>query len=164
MHMELLSIIDTEYVALFQSWGYVGLFLATFLASSIVPFPSGVVFVMCVSDQSFNPLCCILIATLGNTMGSLILFSLGRLGKLRWLCTYGRIKPQKLRKFVNKAKKWGPPLALTAFIPGVGQALVVALGFLHCDTLKCATFIAIGKLIRYILFTLLTLGIVTAIV
>lgn len=143
---------------IFMSWGYLGVFLATLIASSFIPFPSSVIYVFALTNPSLNPIVCIVCATVGNTLGSLILFGLGRLGKLRWLCTYGRIKPIKVRRFVIKAQKWGPPLAFLAFLPGFGQAVVVALGLLRCNTAKTSVFILLGKLVRYIVFAIFTLG------
>lgn len=164
--MELLNIqegISQFYANLsgvLMEWGYLGVFLGTLLASSFLPFPSSIVFVFCITEAHLNPFVTIISATAGNTCGSLIIFFIGRQGKLRWLCTYARIKPQKLRRFIKKSQKWGPPMASLSFIPGFGQTVVVALGLLHCDFLKTATFIMLGKLIRYVLFALVTLGVI----
>lgn len=166
--MELLGIIQTLTLYIEQlsnvlaTWGYLGVFLATFIASSFIPFPSSVIYVLALTESNLNPIVCILCATVGNTCGSLILFSIGRLGKLRWLCTYGRIKPLKVRHFVKKAQKWGPPLAFLAFFPGFGQTVVVALGLLRCDAMKTTLFIMLGKLVRYIVFVLLALGVISS--
>lgn len=144
-----------------ESWGYIGLFLATFLAATIVPFPSELVFIFCVSTDGLNPLLCIIIATIGNTLGALTLYWMGTLGKLRWLCTYGRIPPHKVKRFCNKAQKWGPPLALISFLPAMGQVIVISLGLLHCDLKKTTMFIILGKGTRYVITALITLGVIS---
>lgn len=143
-----------------ESWGYVGLFLATFLAATIVPFPSELVFIFCVSHDGLSPLYCILIATIGNTLGALTLYWMGTLGKLRWLCVYGRIPPHKVRRFCRKAQKWGPPLALISFLPAIGQLIVISLGLLHCDLKKVTIFTLVGKGLRYVVTALITLGVI----
>lgn len=143
-----------------ESWGYIGLFTATFLAATIVPFPSELVFIFCVSTDGLSPFFCILIATIGNTLGALTLFWMGTLGKLRWLCTYGRIPPHKIRRFCKKAQKWGPPLALFSFLPAIGQLIVISLGLLNCDLKKTTIYIFTGKGIRYIVTALITLGVI----
>lgn len=165
--MELLDIMNhiqgyyDQLSALLESWGYIGLFLATFLAATIVPFPSELVFVFCITTSGLNPLFCIIIATLGNTLGALTLYWMGTLGKLRWLCTYGRIEPYKVRRFVKKAQKWGPPLGLISFLPAFGQLIVISLGLLHCDLKKTTMFIMLGKGGRYIIVALITLGVIS---
>ncbi|MBP3717347.1 MAG: DedA family protein [Paludibacteraceae bacterium] len=140
--------------------GYLGVFVGTMLATSFVPFPSSVLFVFFITEAHLNPLFTILCASAGNTCGSLVFFYIGRLGKLRWLCTYARIKPRKIRRFVKTAQKWGPPLAFLSFLPGFGQTVSVALGLLRCDVLKTSTFIFLGKVVRYLVFTLVTFGVI----
>ncbi len=146
---------------LLESWGYIGLFLATFLAATIVPFPSEIVFLFCINTNGLNPFLCIGIATVGNTLGALTLYWMGTLGKLRWLCTYGRIAPNKLRQFVKKAQKWGPPLGLVSFLPAFGQLIVISLGLLHCDLKKSTIFIILGKGGRYTILALISLGVIS---
>lgn len=143
-----------------ESWGYIGLFLATFLAATIVPFPSELVFIFCITQ--LNPVLCILVATAGNTLGALTLYWMGTLGKLRWLCTYGRIPPQKLHRFSQKARKWGPPLAIISFLPALGQVIVICLGLLRCDLSKTTLFIILGKGGRYIVVATLVYLAMTA--
>lgn len=165
--MDLLDIISQlqgfydQLSVVLESWGYIGLFLATFLAATIVPFPSEIIFIFCISTNGLNPLLCIIIATTGNTLGALTLYWMGTLGKLRWLCTYGRIPPHKLRRFVKKAQKWGPPLGLLSFLPAFGQLIVISLGLLHCDLKKTTIFIMLGKGGRYIVIALISLGVVS---
>lgn len=162
--MELLSLAESiaefneQVSGTLQSWGYLGIFLACLMAASLLPAPSGVVFVLCVANPALQPALCVLFATMGNTCGSLILFRLGRLGKLRWLFSYGRVKREKVSHFIQKARRWGPPVALLSIIPGLGQAVIIALGFLHCNTLRTTFFIIIAKGLRYTIFALATLG------
>lgn len=61
-------------------WGYAGLFLSALLAGSIVPFSSELVLVALV-QLGLNPLGCILSAALGNTLGGMTCYYMGRLGK-----------------------------------------------------------------------------------
>lgn len=152
--------IYAQISAVLESWGYIGLFLATTLAATIVPFPSELVFIFCLTT-GLNPVLCILVATVGNTLGALTLYWMGTLGKLRWLCTYGRIKPQKVRRFYRKAQKWGPPLAMLSFLPAMGQVIVISLGLLHCDLKKVSMYIVLGKGGRYIVVALLVLGVIS---
>ena len=53
---------------MFVELGYWGLFIASFLSSTIVPMSSEVAFVTLIA-LGLNPLWCVLIATLGNSLG-----------------------------------------------------------------------------------------------
>lgn len=143
---------------LFQSWGYFGLFLSAFLAGTIVPFPSEVVFAFCIVH--LNPLACILVATAGNSLGGYTLYLMGWLGKLEWLARYGNISQAKVRKVTHKARRWGPPLALLAFLPVVGNVIGISLGLLRCPFSATAVFMTLGKSIRYIAVAAAMLGII----
>ena len=48
-------------------WGYIGLFVASFLAATILPIASEAVFIAMLF--SFNPWVCLFFATTGNTLG-----------------------------------------------------------------------------------------------
>ena len=62
------------------AWGLWGLFIGTFLASTIVPFSADVLYVTMLQMTS-NPWACLIVAALGNWMGNLTTFGLGWLGK-----------------------------------------------------------------------------------
>ena len=64
----------------FLEWGYFGLFLSSFLAATVLPLSSEVVLSVVLANQ--YPLAVsILFATLGNWLGGLSSYGLGRLGK-----------------------------------------------------------------------------------
>ena len=83
--------------------GYLGLFIASFLAATVVPFSSEVVF----SAMVFGGLdawTCVLVATLGNWLGGMTCYYLGRLGKIEWIEKYLRIKKEKMEKGILRQK------------------------------------------------------------
>ena len=55
--------------------GYFGLFVATFLAATILPFSSEIVLVSLIA-AGFDPIHCFIIATLGNTLGGMTSYGL----------------------------------------------------------------------------------------
>lgn len=60
-----------------SEWGLLGLFLASFLAATILPFSSEAVLVgMLLLGGSAMPL--FLVATAGNTLGGLVNYGIGR--------------------------------------------------------------------------------------
>lgn len=65
-------------------YGYWGLLLASFLAATVLPFSSEVVFAALIA-AGLDSWQCILFATLGNAAGGATCYYLGRLGKTEWL-------------------------------------------------------------------------------
>ena len=56
--------------------GYLGLFIASFLAATVVPFSSEVIFSAMVFG-GFDEWTCVLIATVGNWLGGMTCYYLG---------------------------------------------------------------------------------------
>ena len=67
-------------VELLIEWGLPGLFISALLAGSIVPFSSELVLVTLVK-LGLPPVACLLSATLGNTVGGMTCYYMGRLAK-----------------------------------------------------------------------------------
>ena len=86
---------------MFVNLGYWGLFLASFLSSTIVPMSSEVALVTLIA-LGLNPIWCVLIATLGNSLGGMTSYGLGYLGKWNgWKSILGHQK-KRLRSFKAK--------------------------------------------------------------
>lgn len=131
--------------------GYFGLFIASFLAATVLPFSSEVIF----SAMVFGGLdawTCVLIATLGNWLGGLTCYYLGRLGKMEWIEKYFRIEKEKIEKFATKIHKHGDWLAFFSFLPGIGDIIAVASGFLRCRWWVVAISMLLGKFVRYVVW------------
>ena len=60
--------------------GYLGLFIASFLAATVVPFSSEVVFSAMIYLQHLDPWTCVFVATLGNWLGGMTSYYVGLLG------------------------------------------------------------------------------------
>ncbi|MDC1012581.1 hypothetical protein OAQ04_05030 [Flavobacteriaceae bacterium] len=81
----------------FLEWGYFGLFLSSFLAATVLPLSSEVVLSVVLANQ--YPLAAsILFATLGNWLGGLSSYGLGRLGKWSLLLRFLESKSLKSKK------------------------------------------------------------------
>lgn len=136
----------------FTQWGYIGLFLAAFLAATILPLASEVVFTGVVLTMGLDPWICVAVATIGNTLGGLTCYWIGHLGKLEWIEKYLRIKRKNLDEWVGKFHKHGDWLAFFSFLPGVGDFIAVAAGFLRCNLWIVTIAMFLGKLARYIIW------------
>ncbi|MDD2577348.1 MAG: DedA family protein [Bacteroidales bacterium] len=133
---------------MFVNLGYWGLFIASFLSSTIVPMSSEVALVTLIA-LGLNPIWCVLIATLGNSLGGMTSYGLGYLGKWEWLEKYFRTPKEKVEKFQNKIQRWGPIIGLFAWLPFVGDLLAIGLGFMRLNPWLSCLYMAIGRLIRF---------------
>ncbi|MBN2766214.1 MAG: DedA family protein [Paludibacteraceae bacterium] len=133
----------------FAELGYLGLFIASFLAATVVPFSSEVVFSALVYG-GLNAWTCVFVATTGNWLGGMSCYYLGRLGKLQWIEKYLRIKKEKLDNFTEKIHKYGDWFAFFSFLPGVGDIIAVASGYFRCRWWIVAIAMLVGKFIRYV--------------
>ena len=87
-------------IQLLIEWGLPGLFISALLAGSIVPFSSELVLVALVK-LGLPPIACLISATLGNTVGGMTCYYMGRLGKISWIEKYFKVKKEKVDKMVK---------------------------------------------------------------
>lgn len=137
-------------------FGYLGLFIGSFLAATIVPFSADVLLIgMLVAGG--NGWIVVAIATAGNFLGGLTSYGIGRLGKWEWIERLG-VKPETLAKQKSRIDKYGSLLALLSWVPFVGDVFAVALGFYRTAFIPTAIYMLIGKFGRfaawYLLYTL----------
>ena len=139
----------------FVEWGYIGLFIASFLGATIIPFSSEMVFsLLIIKGYDFN--LSLLVATIGNWLGGLSSYFLGRLGKWSTLEKYFRLKKDKIVKFKTNIDKWGSLLAFFCWLPIIGDPIAVSLGFFRTNYILVALWMFMGKLIRYIIWAFVT--------
>lgn len=135
-------------------YGYGGLFLASFLASTILPLASEAVFAAVVWSTGADPMTCVWVATVGNTLGSVTCYGLGRLGKIEWLSKWFHVNKEQLDSAISKVRKYGVWLASLSFLPVVGDAIAIAVGYVRCNFPLVSLLFFVGKLIRYLVWML----------
>lgn len=130
------------------SLGFTGLFLITFLSATILTFPSEFFLILMLSN-GFDPVTCLIVATIGNSLGSLTNYGIGRLGNPNWLKRIG-MNEAKLEKRKQQIQKYGSWLALISWVPIIGDPLMIALGYFRAPFLKTASLMVISKFLRYL--------------
>ena len=143
-------------------WGYLGLFISALLAGSIIPFSSELVMVALVK-VGLSPAVCVLAATLGNTLGGMTCYYMGHLGKTDWIEKYFKVKKEKIEKTQRFLQGKGAVMAFFAFLPFVGEAIAIALGFMRSNVFLTTTSMFAGKLLRYIAMLLALQGAISMI-
>jgi membrane protein YqaA with SNARE-associated domain len=138
----------------FLSWGYAGLFLGSFLAATILPFSSEIL-VTGMLLLGASPFFVFVTATLGNWLGSLSTYGIGRLGKWEWIEKWFKTSREKIEKHRAKIAKYRSLLAFLVWIPVVGDVFALALGFYKVNFIKCSVFMFVGKSLRYLIYIVL---------
>ncbi len=88
-------------------------------------------------------------ATLGNFLGGMSCYWLGMLGKIEWIEKYLKLDSQKIYKVQDWIKDKGSWMGFFVFLPGIGDFIAVALGFLRANIWIVAISMFLGKAIRY---------------
>jgi membrane protein YqaA with SNARE-associated domain len=137
-------------IQLLISYGCWGMLISAFLAGSVLPFSSEVV--MLGLQATGVPAHELLIwGSIGNVAGSMLNFFIGRLGKREWIHTYLHVKEEKLLRAEHFVERYGASIGFFAFIPILGSAITVALGYMRANPVYTLTAIAIGKVLRYVI-------------
>lgn len=129
--------------------GYFGLFVGSFLASTVVPFSADALLVGCLAIGLKTSLCLVL-ATLGNWLGGLTSYYIGRIGNMDRIEKWFKIKKEKLEQQQKLVERWGALLAFVTWLPIVGDVFAIALGFYKINWKQCAFWMLIGRFIRFV--------------
>lgn len=133
---------------IFVEYGYIGVFIASFLAATILPFSSEVALTGVLwTGASYAP--CLIAASLGNSLGGMTCYWIGMLGKTAWIEKYLKLNPQKLYRIQEWIRGRGSWTAFFVFLPGIGDFIAVALGFLRANVWIVALSMTAGKTLRY---------------
>ena len=132
--------------------GYVGLFLASFLAATLLPLSSEVVLGFLLLN-GFNPILLVCVATVGNVLGSFANYALGYWGSLFLIKKFSRISEDAFLKAKQRFRKYGVLSLLFAWAPIIGDPLTIAAGVLKINILTFFILVASGKLTRYIIIS-----------
>ncbi len=132
-----------------------GLFLASFLAATVVPFSSeAVLSVLIASGTGIKS--AILVATAGNWLGGMSSFAIGYLGKWEWIEKYLRVKRESIEKWHDRLYKRGAFFAFFSWVPFAGDIFSVGLGLLRANILITAMSMLAGRFARYLVWGWLT--------
>ncbi|WP_048798928.1 YqaA family protein [Segatella buccae] len=130
-------------------WGYWGMLVSAFLAGSFFPFSSEAVIVG-LQLAGLVPLQLVIYATIGNVLGGMFNYSIGRMGRLDWIEKYLHVKHESLNKAQRFMKGHGAWMGFFAFLPVLGSAITIVLGLTRANLPISILSISIGKLLRYV--------------
>ena len=131
-------------------WGYWGMLAAAFLAGSFFPFSSEAVMAG-LQAAGLEPLPLVIYGSIGNVLGSMFNYGVGRMGKMEWIEKYLHVKKESLDKAERFMAGRGAWMGFFAFLPLLGSAITILLGLMKANFVISLVSITIGKLLRYLL-------------
>jgi len=138
--------------------GLAGLFTAAFLAATPIPFQSEVVFLALLATGTAPVLALVVVASIGNILGSCVTYGLGRgLGGPRGARMLG-LTPEREAKAEAWFARWGVWALLLSWAPG-GDLVVALSGALRVSVTRFLILVSIAKTARYCVVALIGLGV-----
>ncbi|MEZ4721505.1 MAG: YqaA family protein [Flavobacteriales bacterium] len=135
--------------------GYLGLFLATFLAATVFPFSSEFVLAgMLVAG--YDAKLCLMVATFGNWLGGMSSYYLGWLGNLNRIKKWLRTDEMSIDRWQSRIQRFGSWMALLCWTPLLGDVIAVALGVFRVNAFWVSVFMLVGKWTRYVVVIFIT--------
>ena len=129
---------------------YGGLFLAAFLAATLVPAQSEALLGGLLAAREFSPVLLIGVASLGNVLGSLVNWLIGRgierFRDRRWFPA----SPQALERAQAQYRRWGHWSLLASWVPIIGDPLTLVAGVLREPLWRFLALVTLAKVGRYL--------------
>ncbi len=140
-----------------NSTAYLSLFLAAFLAATIIPAQSEAGLSALILASRNSVILLVSVATIGNVLGAVVNWYLGRwidrFSDQRWF----PIKPAKLKQATLWYRKYGRWSLLLSWAPFIGDPITLAAGVLREPILSFLLIVGFAKTTRYILVAMITL-------
>jgi membrane protein YqaA with SNARE-associated domain len=128
---------------------YLILFFSAFLAATILPFYSEVV-LFGLLRAGYDPVLLVVVASIGNTLGALVNWLLGRFmlqfQDRRWFY----FKREQIQSAQNWFNRYGFWILLLAWLPIGGDALTLVAGIMRVRLWLFIALVGIGKTARYV--------------
>lgn len=137
-------------VDILTEYGYWGMLVAAFIAGSFFPFSSEAVMLGLLAT-GLDGWQLIVYGSVGNILGSMLNYGVGRLGRLDWIERYLHVKRSDLDRAQRFMRGHGAWMGFFAFLPILGSAITILLGFMRANIPISLFSIALGKFLRYLI-------------
>ncbi len=144
-----------EYLAEF---GHAGLFIAAFLAATVLPLSSEIV-LSALLLGGLSPITLVVVATTGNVLGSVTNYALGYWANLVVVKKWLGMAEDDLQRAEKRFTKYGMLSLCFAWVPIIGDPLTVLAGMLRVRLQWFLILVTVGKLLRYVVLSYMVLQI-----
>ena len=148
--------VGSTFMEYFSEFGYIGLFISSFLAATILPLSSEVV-LAALLVSGLSPSVLVIVATTGNVSGSLTNYALGYWAGMGAVKKWLGMSEEEFVRAEQRFKKYGMFSLCFAWVPIIGDPLTVMAGILRIRILWFLLLVSAGKLARYIVISYLAL-------
>ena len=131
-------------------FSYFQLSLISFLAATILPFSSEVVLTTMYLSNSFETYFILIFASIGNIMGSITNWYLGKKITLFQNRKWFPISPDQLERSRKYFERYGLWSLLLAWVPIIGDPLTLLAGVLKVRFSIFFVLVSISKISRYV--------------
>jgi len=131
-------------------FSYFQLSLISFLAATILPFSSEVVLTTMYLSNSFETYFLLIFASIGNIMGSITNWYLGKKITLFQNRKWFPVSPDQLERSRKYFQKYGLWSLLLAWVPVIGDPLTLLAGVLKVRFSIFFLLVSISKISRYV--------------
>jgi len=143
---------------MFEFTSYLGLFLAAFGAATLLPMQSEAVLAGMLLSGAYAPLVLLSVATVGNVLGSVANWGLGRgierFRHKRWF----PVSEAKLEKAQQAYQRYGYWSLLLSWVPLIGDPLTVVAGAMREPLWRLVLVVTLAKGGRYGLLAVMILA------
>ncbi|AOE79388.1 hypothetical protein A7318_12515 [Pseudomonas lurida] len=129
--------------------GYLGLFFAAFGAATLLPLQSEAVLVGLLLSGNYNLWLLLGIATLGNVLGSVVNWWLGRWVEHFKQRSWFPVNDKQLEKARNHYERWGHWTLLLSWVPIIGDPLTLVAGVMREPLWRFLLLVTLAKSVRY---------------
>ncbi len=129
---------------------YSGLFAIAFTAASILPMQSEAALAGLLLTGSFPPAALILVASVGNVLGSIVNWLIGRGIERFRNRSWFPASPAKLDRAAKWYHRFGRWSLLLSWLPVVGDPLTVVAGVLREPLWSFVVLVTVAKVARYL--------------
>lgn len=126
---------------------YLSLFVISLLSATLLPLGSEALLIYDIT-QNHNIILLWIVATTGNTIGSIINYTIGVKGK-EYLEKKNKLSPKQLEKYEKFFQRYGGWTLLLSWTPIIGDPLTLIAGVLRYDIRWFIIIVAIAKGVRY---------------
>ena len=128
---------------------YGALFASAFLAATVLPLSSEAVLAGLLAARAGEAPLLLAVATVGNTLGSVVNWLLGRLVERFRDRPWFPVSPERYARAEQQFQRYGLWSLLFAWLPIVGDPLTVVAGALRTPLIPFVLLVGIGKAARY---------------
>ncbi|MGN0920854.1 MAG: YqaA family protein [Cellvibrio sp.] len=135
-----------------------GLFVVAFVAATLLPAQSELVLAGMIASEAAPVVWLVLVATLGNVLGSCVNWALGRylesFRSRRWF-PFNDEQINKAQTFYHRYGRWS---LLLSWVPIIGDPLTLIAGVMREKLTAFIVLVTVAKFVRYCGVALVVLG------